>query len=218
MFQVKVHGPALTLNRPPGDVWIGRNKLTFSGNAGHQFGDAHKVGLQLYKGKSAHGTVVGTRTIKVHHGSWSTGWRGLHLGYYTVLATQTDNAGHTTFTSPHTFRLVSKTSAFGPTVSVAGNVANVVVGCLAPSSQSCHGTVLIVTKHSYRTTRGGPSGPLEVLFANVRIPGGAMAVISGRVSSAVVGVLRRLKHVPVMVSAKFSNAGSRSTSRVLHVS
>jgi hypothetical protein len=57
-----------------------------------------------------------------------------------------------------------------------------------------------------------------VLFANVRIPGGAMAVISGRVPGAVVGVLKRLKHVPVTVSSKMSNSGSRSASRVLHVS
>jgi len=113
---------------------------------------------------------------------------------------------------------VSRTSAFGSTVSVAGNVANAVVGCLAPSSQSCRGTVLIVTKHSYRTVRGGPSGPLEVLFANVRIPGGAMAVISGHVPSAVVGVLRRLRHVQVTVTSKLTNSGSRSASRVLQVS
>jgi hypothetical protein len=217
-FRVKIHGPALTFDRPPGDVWISRDKLSFSGHAGNELGDAHKVTLQLYKGKSAGRTVVGTRSIKVHHGSWSTGWRGLHLGYYTAVATQSDDAGHTTRTSPHTFRLVSRTSAFGSTVTVAGNVANVVIGCLAPSSQSCRGTVLIVTKHSYRTTRGGPSGPLEVLFAKVRIPGGAMAVISGRVSSPVVRVLRRLRHVQVTVTSKMSNSGSRSASRVLRVS
>jgi hypothetical protein len=217
-FRVKVHGPALTLDRPPGNVWIGRNRLSFSGHGGNELGDAHKVTLQLYKGKSAGGTSTGTRSVKVRHGTWSTSWRGLHLGYYTVVATQSDDAGHTTRTSPHTFRLVSKTSAFGSTVTVAGNVANVVIGCLAPSSKSCRGTVLIVTKHSYRTTRGGPSGPLEVLFAKVRIPGGAMAVISGRVSSSVVHVLKRLRHVPVTVTSKMSNSGSRSASRVAHVS
>jgi hypothetical protein len=217
-FRVKVHGPALTLDRPPADVWIGRDRLSFAGSAGNELGDSQKVTLQLYKGKGVGGTLVGTRSVKAHHGSWSTGWKGLHLGYYTVVATQSDDAGHTTRTSPRTFRLVSRTSAFGSNVTVVGDVATVVVGCLAPSSQSCRGTVLIVTKHSYRTTRGGPSGPLEVLFANVRIPGGAMAVISGRVPGAVVGVLKRLKHVPVTVSSKMSNSGSRSASRVLHVS
>jgi hypothetical protein len=217
-FRVKVHGPALTLDHPPGDVWIGRDRLSFSGHGGNELGDAHKVTLQLYKGQSASGTLVGSRSVKVRHGTWSTGWKGLHLGYYTAVATQSDDAGHTTRTSPHTFRLVSRTAAFGSSVTVAGNVANVVIGCLAPSSQSCRGTVLIVTKHSYRTTRGGPSGPLEVLFAKVRIPGGAMAVISGRVPSSVVGVLRRLRHVQVIVTSKLSNSGSRSASRVAHVS
>jgi hypothetical protein len=217
-FRVKVHAPALTLDRPPGSVWIGRDRLSFAGRAGTALGDAHKVTLQLYRGTSAGGTVTGTRNIKVHHGSWKARWRGLHLGYYTVVATQTDDAGHTTRTSPHTFRLVSRTSAFGSRVTVSGNVANVVIGCLAPSTKSCRGTVLVVTKHSYRTARGGPSGPLEVLFANVRIPGSAMAVISGRVPSAVVGVLRRLRHVRVTVTSKLSNSGTRSASRVAHVS
>jgi hypothetical protein len=217
-FRIKAHGPALTLFQPPADVWVGRSRLSFSGNAGHALGDSKKVTLELHRGKSAAGTLVGTRDVTVHKGSWSTKWRGLPLGYYTAVATQTDDAGHTTRTAPHTFRVVSKTTAFGSSVTVAGNVANVVVGCLAPGNQSCRGTVLIVTKHSYRTASGGPSGPLEVLFANVRIPGGTMGVISGRVPRPVVRVLTRLRHVQVTVTSKFSNAGTRSASRVLRVS
>lgn len=217
-FRVKVHPPALTLFQPPGDVWIGRGRLSFSGLAGHALGDSANVVLELHRGKSAGGTLVGTRTIKRHGGTWSTKWRGLHLGYYTAVATQTDNAGHTARTAAHTFRLIPKTKAFGSTVTVAGNSASIPIGCLASSNQSCRGTVLVVTKGSYRTSGGGPSGPLEVLFANVRIPGGTMGVISGRVPGPVLAVLRRLHHTRVRVTTKFSHSGQRSVTRGLRVS
>jgi hypothetical protein len=205
------------MNQPPGNVWIGRNRLTFSGRAGDELGDASKVTLQLYPGRSAGGTPVGTREVAVHGASWSTGWPGLKLGYYTAVATQSDDAGHTTRTSPHTFRLVSKTTAFGASVNLSGNSANVPIGCLAPNSQVCRGTVLVITKRSYRTTSGGPSGPLEVLFAHAEIPGGTMGVISGRVPGNVLHVLRRLHRVPVTVIAKLSKSRSRSVSRTLRV-
>jgi hypothetical protein len=217
-FRIKVHAPALTLYRPPGNVWIGRGKLSFGGLAGYELGDAHTVTLDLYRGQSAGGTPFGTRQVSVQHGSWSTKWRGLRLGYYTVVAVQSDDAGHTSRTSPHTFRLVPRTTAFGSRVTVSGDGASIAVGCLAPSTQSCHGTVLVVTKRSYRTTPGGPSGPLEVLFANVTVPGGTMGIIGGRVSGRVLGVLRRLHHLRVQVTSDMSHSGRRSASRVLRVS
>jgi hypothetical protein len=217
-FRIKAHAPALTLFQPPGDVWIGRSRLSFSGQAGSDPGDASKVTLRLYRGNSAGGTLVGRRDVKRRGARWSTRWAGLRLGYYTVVATQSDDAGHTGHAGPHTFRLVSKTRAFGPSVNVSGHFANVVIGCLAPNNTSCRGTVLVVTKHSYRTAPGGPSGPLEVLFANVRIPGGTMGIISGRVPSGALRVLRRLRHVQVTVTSKMSKSGDRSASRVLRVS
>jgi hypothetical protein len=217
-FQIKVHPPALTLYDPPADAWVGRARLSFGGRAGHELGDAHKVTVELYRGQSAGGTPVGSRQVSVHHGNWSTRWRGLRLGYYTVVAVQSDDAGHTTRTPPHTFRLVPRTSAFGSRVTVAGKDASVLIGCLASSTTSCHGTVLVVTKGSYRTAPGGPSGPLEVLFANVRIPGGTMGLISARVPGAVMRVLGRLHHVEVVVTSNLSHSGHRSVTRGLRVS
>jgi hypothetical protein len=217
-FQIKAHPPALTLDRPPGGVWIGRSNLSFSGEAGNGVGDGAKVTVQLYRGRSAGGTLVGKRDVSRQGSRWSTNWHGLRLGYYTVVASQSDNAGHTARTSPHTFRLVARTTAFGSQVAVSGNIANIPVGCLARSNRSCHGTVLVVTKRSYRTAPGGPSGPLEVLFANVRIPGGTMGVISGRVPAATLRVLKRLRHLQVTVTSKLSNSGVRSATRTLRVS
>jgi hypothetical protein len=214
-FRIKVSGPHLTLDRPPGNVWIGRRNLSFGGEAGNQLGDAPKVTLQLFRGMSASGTPVGTRDVRRHGSSWSTRWRGLRLGYYTVVAMQTDDAGHTSRTSARTFRLVRKTTAFGSSVTVSGNFATTAIGCLAPSTQSCTGTVLIVTKGSFRTAPGAPSGPLKVLFAKVRIPGGTMAVISGRLPGAVAGVLRRRRHLQVIVTSNLSHSGSKSATRVL---
>lgn len=215
-FRIKVHPPALTLDRPPGKAWIGRADLSFSGDAGDALGDSSTVTVYLYSGKNV-GQLAGKRTVDVHGASWSTHWSKLQLGYYTVVAVQSDDAGHTTRTAPHTFRVVSRTSAFGPKVTVAGSAASIPIGCLAPSSQSCRGTVLVVTKRSFRASSGGPSGPLEVMFANVRIPGGTMETISGKVPGQVLKVLRRLRHVQVTVTSKLSRSGRRSASRVLQV-
>jgi hypothetical protein len=217
-FQIKVHPPALTLYRPPGDTWIGRQDLSFSGQAGDALGDDRQVKVDLYRGQGTGGTLVGSRQVSRHHATWSTRWRGLSLGYYTVVAMQSDDAGHTTRTSPHTFRLVKRTTAFGSSVTVSGGVASIPIGCLAPVTQTCHGTVLIITKNSYRTAPGGPSGPLEVLFANVHIPGGTMGVIAARVPRSVLNVLQHLRHVQVTVTTNLSHSGRRSASRVLRVS
>src|SRR5205807_4247751 len=69
-FRIKVHAPALTLDRPPGGAWIGRSRLSFAGHAGSALGDSSKVTLQLYRGKSAGGTLVGTRLVKRHGARW----------------------------------------------------------------------------------------------------------------------------------------------------
>jgi hypothetical protein len=218
-FQIKVHPPALTLEQPPRDVWIGRHNLEFSGRAGDEFGDSSTVALYLYRGKSAAGSPIGTRDLRAHRGRWATRWQGLPLGYYTAVAVQSDDAGHTTRTLAHTFRLVAHTTAFGPSVTVAGGLASIAVGCLAPSSKECSGTVLVVTKRSFRTTPGGPSGPLQVLFKSVRIPGGTMAVISSNVPRSVLGVLRRLGHVEVRATANLSRSrGASSASLPLRAS
>jgi hypothetical protein len=217
-FRIKVNPPALTMFQPPGDVWIGRSNLAFSGQAGHELGDSRTVSLYLYGGKNTTGRFIGRRDVSVQGGSWSTGWPGLSLGYYTVVAVQGDDAGHLTRTSPHTFRLVARTRAFGRVRITRSGGASIPVGCLAPSGRSCRGTVLIITKRSFRTAAGGPSGPLEVLFASVRIPGGTMGVISGRVPGRVMAVLRRLHGVKVKVTANFPNAGGRrSASRSVRI-
>ena len=42
-----------------------------------------------------------------HGSSWSSGWpKRLPRGSYTVVAAQHDDAGHTTHTSPRTFKLI----------------------------------------------------------------------------------------------------------------
>src|SRR5437588_12567480 len=144
---------------------------------------------------------------------------GLSLGYSTAVAVQSDDAGHTTRRSPHTFKLVSRIKAFGSRVAVTrSGQASIPVGCMAPNEKTCRGTVLIVTKRPFRTVAGGPAGPLEVLFASVRIPGGTMGVISRKVPGRVMAVLRRLRRVEVGITAKFSGAGGhKSVTRSLRI-
>lgn len=218
-FTLQNAGPLLTLDRPPANSWVGRADLRFSGHAGDAAGDSRIVNVYLYRGRHASGRPLGKVGAHAHGSSWSTRWpQRLRVGLYTVSALQSNKAGHTTRTSPRTFRLVSVTQAVGSKLTVNGSgLASVPVGCLAPSSQTCKGTVLVVTKRSFRTTPGGPSGPLEVLFANVRIDGATMSVVRGGVSGLVLKVMRRLKQLEVRVTITLSKGGNSSVTRRLRV-
>lgn len=105
-FNIKLFGPALTLSKPARRAKVHRKQLRFSGKAGTAVGDAHTVTVFLYRGQSEFGHRVGKVTVTAHGSSWSARWRKrLSPGSYTVVAAQHDDAGHTTRTSPHTFKL-----------------------------------------------------------------------------------------------------------------
>jgi hypothetical protein len=104
-FRIKLFGPAVTLTKPGRRA--SRKHLKFSGAAGTELGDSPAVTVYLYRGKSAFRHRVGKVTVTAHGSSWSAGWpKRLPVGFYTVVAAQHDDAGHTTRTSPHTFKLV----------------------------------------------------------------------------------------------------------------
>jgi hypothetical protein len=106
-FRIKVFGPALTLAKPGRRAKVNRKHLQFSGAAGTELGDAPAVTIYLYRGKSAFRHRVGKVTVTAHGSSWSSRWpKPLPVGFYTVVAAQHDDAGHTTHTSPRTFKLV----------------------------------------------------------------------------------------------------------------
>jgi hypothetical protein len=206
-FRIKAHGPDSTLTYPANTGWFAGKRIKFSGQAGTALGDTSEVDVQLWPGKRAQGRVIGTLHIPVRGSTWSGSWPvRLPYGKYTAVATQTDDAGHTTRTGPHTFSLLkTPPTTVGFPVSLSrSRMATVPVSCIAPASATCTGTVLVLTKRSFRTSAGGPAGPLRLLFAYVSIPGNQTRFVTRPVSGAVATVLRRLRSVTVRVNASLT--------------
>jgi hypothetical protein len=205
-FRVKVHPPALTLGQPANGVTLNVVRPTFSGAAGDALGDSSSVSVQLYRGSTASGRRVASEWVSAAGSHWSVQWHHkLAYGLYTVVAVQSDDAGHTSRSQPHTFTLAPTPKPIGShaTLSRSGQ-ASVSVGCLAGPGQTCTGTVLVVTRRSYRPSAGGPVGPLEVLFAKVRISGGRSQVIGRSVSNPVFRLLLHHHRLKVLVTVKLS--------------
>jgi hypothetical protein len=206
-FRIKAHGPDLTLTYPAHTGWFAGKKITFSGQAGTALGDTSEVDVQLWPGRRAQGKVIGTLHIPVRGSTWSGTWPvRLPYGRYTAIATQTDDAGHTTTAPAHTFSLLKHPPAtIGFPVSLSrSRMATVPIACLAPLGRTCSGTVLVVTKRRFRTSRGGPAGPLRVLFVFVSIPGQQTRFVTGSVSGSVASVLRRQRSTTVRVTASLT--------------
>lgn len=209
-FRIKAHGPALTLSYPAKGGWNLRADVRFFGRAGTVVGDTPRVLVELWRGKKAKGKVIGKRYISVRGPTWSGTWpRGrLRNGAYTARVMQTDDAGHTTLTAPHTFSIVTAPTTIGFLVSVGkSGKATIPINCLAFPDNTCSGTVLVVTKGNFRTTTGGPAGRLRVLFAYVRMQGNQTRLVGGRVPGLVAAVLRRGKSVKVRVTTSLTWSG-----------
>jgi hypothetical protein len=207
-FRIKAHGPDLTLTYPAHTGWFAGKRITFSGQAGTALGDTSEVDVQLWQGRRAQGKAIGTLHIPVRGSTWSGTWPvRLPYGKYTAIATQADDAGHTTTAPAHTFSLLKHPpTTIGFPVSLSrSRKATVPVACLASTGKTCTGTVLVVTKKSFRTKAGGPAGPLRVLFAYVSIPGQQTRFVTASVSGSVASVLRRQRSTMVRVTASLSN-------------
>jgi hypothetical protein len=214
-FRIKVHPPALTVTYPSGGGAVNRSRVSFAGQAGDALGDSSTITIALYRGAKVRGNAVGKRNVQATGASWSLGWsHKLRNGIYTVRATQTDDAGHSTRVT-HTFLVVPGPTTIGSPLSLTSSgEAAIPIGCVA-SSGTCNGTVLVVTSRSFRTTPGGPVGPLRVLFAYVQIPAGKMQTIRGAVAGPVAGVLRRNRGAELKVTASLSRTGTVSAIRSL---
>jgi hypothetical protein len=212
-FRVKVHPPALTLGQPADGVTLNVVRPRLSGAAGDALGDSSSVSVQIYRGPDASGKRVATERVNTAGAHWSLVWpHRLAYGLYTVVAVQTDDAGHTSRSQPHTFTVAPTPKLIGAhaTLSRSGQ-ASVSVGCLAGPGQTCTGTVLVTTRRSYRTSSGGPVGPLEVLFAKVRISGGRSQMIGRSVSDPVLRLLLHHHRVQVVVTVKLSPSDGSPT-------
>jgi hypothetical protein len=212
-FILKAHPPSLTVNHPGPGGAIARTDLDFSGQAGDNPGDSPTISVSLYRGAKAKGRALGKRTVNVTGSTWSLRWnKKLKDGIYTISAVQTDDVGHTTRVT-HTFIVVPTPTTVGIAVTLSrSGVASIPISCLA-SSGTCSGTVLAVTKGSYRTSSGAPSGHLRVLYAYVQISAGDGQTVRGRVPRAVAALLRRRKNVKIKVTTSFSGVGTSSAVR-----
>ncbi len=141
-----MHAPLLTLVSPAAGSSVAQNGATFSGVAGAVYGDASTVLVSLWHGTSAKGKPIGTAHATIKGTTWSVTWpHKLALGLYTAQATQTDDAGHTTRTSAHTFLAVPSSTTIGDGVTLTrGGTAYIPVLCMAPAGSFCNGTVLVV--------------------------------------------------------------------------
>ncbi len=214
-FRIKVHPPALTLTQPASGANVKDQAPVFAGAAGAALGDSTHVSVVLYAGNAARGKPLGTLPVTRTGASWSGTWlKALKLGAYTAKAMQSDDAGHTAVTPPHTFRIVRGPTAIGRTVTLSRKgqpTTKVSIACLAPSGQTCTGNVLVLTSGSYGPVRNGPSGQLRVVFVHVSIPGGRTLLVAHGVSGEVARVLRRSAPLKVMVEASLTAAGGSTT-------
>lgn len=211
-FRVKIHPPALALIEPAADASLTGSNPTFSGHAGDALGDSATVRLTLWSGRSTRRRPLGSLTTAHFGRGWSLRWPGaLRPGRYTVQASQRDDAGHLTITRARTFRLLSAPTPIGSRVTISRTgLVSLQVSCLAPSGQTCTGTVLVLTARRYQPVPSGPGGRLRVLYAYVQVVGGHNLTVSQQLPGAIAALLRRNAPLPVQVSTALS-AGGQST-------
>ena len=207
VFSIKVHAPVLTLSSPAAGSSVAQHGMTFSGIAGTNYGDASTVLVSLWHGTSTKGKPLGTAHAGITGKTWSVAWpHQLALGLYTVQATQTDDAGHTSRTPAHTFLAVPSSTTIGDGVTLTrSGTVYVPISCTAPAGSYCTGTVLVVTSKAYRPTAGGPTGQLRVMFAYLDIPGGFTEIARRPVRGAVQRLLDRKAPLSVHVVATLTN-------------
>jgi hypothetical protein len=207
-FRIDTHAPAVTLDQPAEGAQVTATTPMFSGSAGTAPGDSSTVTVDVYAGGSTSGRRVAHLFTTPNGSFWSVRVPfTLSAGRYTAVATQSDDAGHTGRSVPHTFTIAQAPGVIGPSVRLdANDTISIAISCRQPSTQVCTGTVLILTAKSYQAFAGGPSGHLRVLFAYVSIQGGQTVVVQRGLPGAVASVLRR--HLPVQVSVEASLADS----------
>ena len=214
-FRIKVHAPAVTLVEPAQGAVLKGQAPFFSGAAGNALGDSSEVNVLLYAGSTANGKPLGELHINRLGEKWSGTWpQPLKFGTYTARAEQSDDAGHTAITPPHTFTIAGGPNPIGNAVMLSRKghpSARVSVGCPEPAGMTCSGDVLVLTSSNYQPVRSGPSGQLRVMFAYVTIRGGRSLTITRGVSGEMARLLRRSAPLKVTVTASLSVGGGTPT-------
>ena len=207
-FTVDNVAPHVTL-RAPGSGPLKTAQPVLSGQAGTRRGDAQLVQVGIYKGSLAQGQAV--RYLVPKRGA---GGRfsvrvtpALPNGSYTALAVQSAAGGVYGVSRPLTFRVaVPPPQPIGSSVGLdRSGRTGVRITCTA-SSGACTGDVLVDTVGKFAPVRGGPRGPVMILFAHVAVPAGKTLVVEGQLARYVTAALRR--HLPLRVRVTASLADS----------
>jgi hypothetical protein len=200
-IEIKVHPPALTLDRPDDNVSINGSGVVFSGGAGNAPGDKPQVKLSLYSGPLAFGKPRATVQIRATASGWFYKWpRKLTDGFYTALVKQSDNAGHTV-TVQSTFVVTVLPQVIGYVLDLnKRGFVSIRVTCPAESG-FCVGDVLAVTSKRLQPVRGGPIGRLRLLFVHVTVRAGQTVLVRRKLSRPVVNQLRANTPMEVRVGA-----------------
>lgn len=205
-FLIKANAPAVTIIAPLGGSTLGRQPL-FYGQAGNEAGDSGTVTLALYSGAAATGTPFATQTTTRIASGWIMQWPAqLPLGLYTLVAQQTDVAGHTTTTAGRTFLVVPNPPVIGSQMSIAQNgVASVPIYCAAKVNSLCIGVVYMTTVNKVKV--GKKRERLTLIQEPVSFYGLTTLVARGRTTAAVRTAFKHTRHVAVKVTAKLALNG-----------
>jgi CSLREA domain-containing protein len=153
--------PVVTLDDPADDATIGDTTPTYDGTAGDASGDLLPVTVKVYAGTEATGTPVQTLVIDRTGTTWTVdGTDALAPGTYTARAEQSDNAGNTGFSEPHTFTIAS-----GPVVSIGDRTVtegDIAAEFAVTLSQPAASTVTV----AYATADGTASQPGDYTAAS----------------------------------------------------
>ncbi len=115
-FTIDTVAPIVSVQAPAQGATVSGSTVSFHGTSGTAAHDLNAVTVQLFAGGSAAGTAAQTVTVLAAGGEWSATLGGLVPGQYTVLVSQSDEAGNVG-TSAHSFTDVTDSSpAGGPTV------------------------------------------------------------------------------------------------------
>ena len=107
-FTIDTTAPKVSLTSPAaGELYV--SQPTFGGAAGEASGDLQTVVLKIYAGEGTGGSPLNAVNVAAAGGSWTTGSSGPHLadGTYTVIATQSDEAGNLGASKAVTFTIDS---------------------------------------------------------------------------------------------------------------
>jgi PKD repeat protein len=167
--------PVVTLTTPA-DGGFASATPAFSGAAGNDPTDSASVVVKIYSGSTATGSPVQTRTATRTGGTWTiSGSPALAAGTYTAQAQQSDNAGNTGFSAPHTFTIdptppsitltaPANNASTSDTTPALSGTAGIAAGDLAGVTVKIYNgsTTLGSLAQTLTTTRNGTTGAYTV--------------------------------------------------------